>query len=144
MGLTIVLYHTRDTKVAQYKFCMFPITEEKVSRLDIFVQNAHLMTICQSSSTLKSNTAELIHIPIKFILCHRTTVQILHQLIVTMLSVNVCLTIIEDFHYHFEIEVQHSLQNLSINVEVWVVNFKHVFLLVFFNQEHLRLTRILT
>ena len=70
--------------------------------------------------------------------------QILHQLIIAMLAVYVCLTKVVNLNNHLKVEVQHSLQNLSVYVEVGVVNLQHVFLLVFFNQEYLRFARILT
>ena len=69
--------------------------------------------------------------------------QILHQLVVTVLSVDIGLTVVEHLDYHLEVEVQYRLQNLSVYVEVRVVNLQHVFLLVLLNQEYLRLTRIL-
>ena len=101
------------------------------------------MTVSQSCCCLKGYAAELVHIAVKLIFGHRASVQILHQLVVAMLSVYVGLTEIVNLHYHFEVEVKHRLQYLAIYVEVGIVNLKHVFLLVFFNQEYLRLTRIL-
>ena len=61
-----------------------------------------------------------------------------------MLAVYVGLTKIVNLHNHLEVEVQHCLQNLSVDVEVGIVNLQHEFLLVLFNQEHLRFTSILT
>ena len=61
-----------------------------------------------------------------------------------MLAVYVCLTKIVNLHNHLEVEVQHCLQNLSVDVEVGIVNLQHEFLFVLFNQEHLRFACILT
>ena len=49
---------------------MFLIAEEEVSWFDILMKNTQLVTICQSSSTLQSYTAELVHIAIQLVIGH--------------------------------------------------------------------------
>ena len=122
---------------------MVLITEEEVAWFDILVQNSELMTVSQGCSTLKSYTTELVYIAFQIELGHRATLQVLHQLVVTVLTIHIGLTKVVHLYYHLKVEVQNRLQYLTVHIEIGIVHFQYIFLVVFLNQENLGLTCIL-
>ena len=123
---------------------MFLVAEEEITWFDILMQNIAFMTICQSGSTLQGYSTELINISSQLIVSHRTATQILHQFIVAMLTFNVCLTIVIDPDNHLKIEIQHSLQNVLVDIEVGIINLQYIFFTILLDKKHLSLTRVIT
>ena len=73
------------------------------------MEHVVVMTESKGRSTLKGYPAELVHITIKMIVTEVSTMQILHQFIGTVLSVNICLTVVQKIYNHLEIEVIDGL-----------------------------------
>ena len=143
MQLFVVFQHTRDTEVAQHQFLVIRVTEEIVARFNILVNHIVLMAVGQRCGTLQGNTPELIEISIQVIFVQRTSAQILHQFIVTILSVNIGFAKINNFDYHFHAEVLNNAHHRLIDSEVRIVNLQHFLTLMIGNEEYLCLTGVI-
>ena len=144
MRLAILIQDTGDTEIAKHQFCMLFIAEEEIGRFDVLMQDIALMTICQSSCALKGNTTELIQITIKMILAHRTTAKVLHEFVITMLAFYISLTVIVNPDDHLKIEIVDCLEDLSVDIEIWIVYLQDIFLIITFYEKNLGFTRIIT
>ena len=59
------------------------------------------------------------------VLIQRSTAQIFHQLVVTMLSLNICLAKVVELHNHLEVKPPDGLQELLVDIETGIVDFQH-------------------
>ena len=144
MDALVTIQHTGDAKVAQYYLRMLLITEEEVAGFDILMDDIAVMTISKCGSSLQGNTAELIEVTIQIIVRKRTSSQILHQLIVTILTIYISLAIIVNLHDSLHAKTLDNPQQCLLDGEVRIIYLQHHLLLVALDQKNLCLTRIVT
>ena len=123
---------------------MFLITEKEIAGFDVLMQNIIRMTIGQSSCCLQSQSTELVHIAIEFVILEGSTFQMFHQLIIAVLTIYVKFTIIQQVNNYLEIEIINRLKKFLVNIEIGVVNFQDELGAIFINEKHLSFTRIIT
>ena len=95
---------------------MFLVSEKQVAWLDIFMQDITLMAIGQCSRTLQGYSPELVHITVQMIVSESSSLQILHQFVVPMLTIDIGLTEIIDLDDHLKVKVINALQYLLVDI----------------------------
>ena len=70
--------------------------------------------------------------------------QVFHELVITVLSLNIGLTIVHHLHYHLHLHALHNLKQILLEHKAGVIDFQHEFTVSPFNKEHLSFTRIVT
>ena len=140
MRLAILIQDTGDTEIAQHQLLMFLITEEEIAGFDILVDDVTVVTIGQRSSCLKCYTAELVEVAIQIIVAERSTTQVFHQLIVTVLPVNIGLTVIQNLHDGLHAETLDDAHERLLDGEVGIVYLQHHLLPIALYLKHLCLT----
>ena len=140
MQLLVTVQDTGDTEIAQHQLLMFLITEEEIAGFDILMDDVTVVTIGQRSSCLKSYTAELVEVAIQIIVAERTTTQVFHQLIVTVLPVNIGLTVIQNLHDSLHAETLDNAHERLLDGEVGIVYLQHHLLPIALYLKHLCLT----
>ena len=144
MQTVFILNDAGDTKIAQHNLFMLYVAEKVVARLDILMDDVVVVTIGQCCSTLQGNAAELVEVAVEVVFSERTTTKVLHQFVVTILTVHIGFSVVGNLDDHLEVEVLDNTHQLLLDGEIWIVYFQHALALFAFYQEHLRLAGVVT
>ena len=123
MDTLVAIQHTGYAEVTQHNLRMFLITEEEVAGFDILMDDIAVMTISESCGSLQSDTTELVEITIQVIFGKRTSLQILHQLIVTVLTIHIRLAIVVNLHDGLHTETLDDPLQCLLDGEVRIIYF---------------------
>ena len=100
------------------------------------------MTVGQCRSCLKCQSAEAVEVAVDPDILQRAALQVLHQLVVTVLTVLIGTSEVQQVNNHLKLERAYQLQQLLVDVEVGIVQFQYVLLSFTLYQVHLRLTGV--
>ena len=123
---------------------MLLVTEEIVGGLDVLMQQVVLMTVGQGSSSLERQTAETVVVAIDSHILQGATLQVLHQLIVAVLTVYIRTTVVLKVNNHLKLERANQLEQFLIDIEIGVIELQHILLTLSLNQIDLSLTGVIT
>ena len=101
-----------------------------------------LVTVCQSSCGLQGNTTKLVEVTVQVVVGQRSALQIFHQFVVAVLTVDVGLAVVGDAYYHLQVEILDNSHQGLLDGEVRIVNLQHHLAFIAFYEKYLRLTRI--
>ena len=125
MHTLVAVHHAGDAEVAQHQLLVLLVTEEKVARLDVLVDDVAVMAVGQGCGSLQGYTTELVEVAVKVVVVQRSSAQILHQLVVTALPVNICLAVVENLDYHLHAKALDDAQQGLLDGEVGVIDLQH-------------------
>ena len=121
---------------------MLHIAEEEVSGFYVLVYNVVVVAISQCRCRLQCNASELVQVAVQLVVVECSALQIFHQLIVAVHSLNINLAEIEDAYNHLKLDVCHHLHQLSLYGEIGIVYLQHEFLSLILHEKHLCLARV--
>ena len=104
------------------------------------MQQVVLMTVCQSCCSLKGQTTETVEVAINLNILQCTAFQVLHQFIVTVLSVNISTAVVLKINNHLKLERAYQLEQFLVDIEIRIVEFQHILPTLSPDKVHLSLT----
>ena len=92
------------------------------------------MTISQSGSSLKGDTAELGEVAVDGVAVHRSSLEILHQFIVAVFAIYIGLAKVIETDDHLKLHVEDNLHQVLLDVYIGIIDLQHIFLSITLHQ----------